>query len=86
MRRKGIQSGAVTRVVCFDQCFLGSSFGLVGRAAAVIQPRQVVYCGSKFQENIQEINVLETARHSVQVNMLAKYYFKIRTLRKMTIL
>ena len=34
----------------FGDYFVGSSFGLVGRTTASIQPRQIVYYGRKFEK------------------------------------
>ena len=39
----GLQCGDVSWIHQFGECFLASSFGLVGRTAAAIQPREEVY-------------------------------------------
>ena len=49
----------------FGDCFLASSFGLVGITTAAIQPRQVVHMCSNLQKSSHQTDANEAKRHDV---------------------
>ena len=51
----------------FGDCFLASSFGLVGRTTAHMQPRAVVYSGSNLHVNSLQTEVHKVPCHPVHL-------------------